>query len=446
VATSAASTVDASALVTRAIAPFRSAIDGILREVSGDPAAVQRVGETYRAGASSSTQVASNVTAVASGLSQSWRGPAGSAYAGASQDLTGQLSHVQATLNRQADVLAEVARAQIQARSAVEQARGGLDAAERSLLAASRSVSPAAVPELVRQAQLAGAQFQSSAAAQRDGLAGVLRQAAANLNQAAAQRPPGRRRPGQANRRPGQAGQAAGGFNEHHWRINPQGRNIRLADPRLRAALDRLGDEYYRRTGRGLTVTDGDRSAADQASRMYDRLVGRAPRPLRHPNDPLGDYNQRLREPIRQAYLDGVAARETEDQIKARMTRVIEGQIANNEYVSRHLRNQGADIRIRDMTAEQLREFDAAVRATGDFTAHVEGDHRHLNLRDNPQPQPAQPQPAQRAPGAGPAVPPGLGGPPQQGPWRPGAQPPGPWPDGPPQPGGPPLGPPRRRP
>jgi hypothetical protein len=181
--------VDAAGEVSRAIGPYRSAIDGILREVAGDPDAVWRVEAAYRSGASSSTQVAANVTTVSSGLGQSWQGPASSAYAGASQNLTGRLDHVQSTLSRQAEAMAQVAQAQLQARGGVEWALRGLDAAEKSLLAASRNLPPAAVPQLIQQAQQAGAQYQNAAVAQREGLAGVLRQAAASLNQAAAAPP-----------------------------------------------------------------------------------------------------------------------------------------------------------------------------------------------------------------------------------------------------------------
>jgi hypothetical protein len=177
---------DAAGEVVRTIAVYRAAIDGLFREIAGEPSTVQRAEATYRAGASSSGQAAKSVAAVSANLAESWQGTASSAYAGSSRDLTGRLDHVQSTLNRQAETMSQVAQAQYQARSGVESARRGLDAAEKSLLAAIRDLSPAAAPQLVRQAQQAGVQYHTAAMTERDRLADVLRQAAANLNQAAA--------------------------------------------------------------------------------------------------------------------------------------------------------------------------------------------------------------------------------------------------------------------
>jgi hypothetical protein len=429
-------TIDASVLVANAITPYRGAIDGILGQVTGDPDAVLRAGQTYRAGANSSNQAATNVTTVSSGLAQSWQGPAGSAYANASQDLAGRLAQVQSTLTRQADVMAQVAQAQSQARSGVVQAQQGLAAAGGALIAASRNVPPEVVPQLVQRAQQAGVQFQNAAVAQRDGLAGVLRQAAGALNQAAQARPAAPRR-GRGNaQRP-----AAAPAGAQHYRLNND--TVRLND-QMRDAVGRLADEYHRRTGADLTLTDGNRTPADQAARMYYRLT--------HPDgvhaDPLWDYrNRRAVEQIRRAYRNAVAAGKTPAEVQQAMTDVIQQQVDSRPptYVSAHLREGGVDIRLRDMTAAQRQAFRDSVTATGEFTVHQEGNppHWHLQLQNQ----------NQNAPGGAPAQPaPHQAGPPPRGP-----QPPGPWPGGvpqavwppqpgPPQPGPPQPGPVRRRP
>lgn len=422
-------TIDASVLVVNAIAPYRGAIDGILGQVAGDPDAVLRAGETYRAGANSSTQVAMSVTTVSSGLAQSWQGPAGSAYASASQDLAGRLTQVQSTLTRQAGVMAQVAQAQSQARGGVAQAQQGLAAAAGALIAASRNVPVEVVPQLVQRAQQAGAQYQTAAVAHRDGLAAVLRQAAGALNQAAQAQPAARRQRRGNAQQPAAAQQGAA----QHYRLNND--TVRLND-QMRDAVGRLADEYHRRTGADLTLTDGNRTPADQAARMYYRLT--------HPDgvhaDPLWDYrNRRAVEQIRRAYRDAVAAGKTPAEVQQAMTDVIQQQVDSRPptYVSAHLREGGVDIRLRDMTAAQRQAFRESVAATGEFTVHQEGNppHWHLQLQNQNQNQPAgvpaQPPPHQAGPHPA--------GPPQRGP-----QPPGPWPGGvpqvawPPQPGGPP--------
>jgi GH24 family phage-related lysozyme (muramidase) len=182
-------TVDASGLVSRVMAPYRMAINTILGQVTGDPASVRRAEVTYRAGVAASTQVATNVAAVSSRLAESWHGSASNAYAGASQDLTGGLDHVQLTLSRQADGMAQVLQAQAQIRGGVEQALRGFDAAQDALLAMSRNVHPGMVAPLLSQARSTAAAFHSAATAHRTSLARVLSEVAGSLDEAASAQP-----------------------------------------------------------------------------------------------------------------------------------------------------------------------------------------------------------------------------------------------------------------
>lgn len=187
--------VDASGLVSSVLSPYQSAIGTVLQQVSGDPAMVRQAETSYRSGAASTTQVATDLTGVSSRLSGSWTGQASTAYSGASRNLSGRLDQVQLTLKQQADGLARVAQAQDQARTGVERALGGFTVAGTSLLQMSRQVHPSMVGPLVAQAQRTGAGYYGAAAAQRGSLAAVLSQVAAELKVAASpavvQRPDG---------------------------------------------------------------------------------------------------------------------------------------------------------------------------------------------------------------------------------------------------------------
>jgi hypothetical protein len=258
--------------------------------------------------------------------------------------------------------MARVAQAQAATLDTIGQVRTRFDAAEQELATRGQVVALGAVTSLVATARDTASRLRDEAGAARDALARVLAQAARELD------------PSQPTV-----------YNEHHWGIK---NNATLSlSPEQRAALDKLGDEYFGRTGRGLTVTSGTRSAAEQADAMYKKLA--------HPdhgyeNNPLHDYKgSSLAKDIQKAYLehpgDPAGARQA-------MTQVIIDQTTGHppKYISKHLIAGAIDVRDNDMTKEQKKAFVAAVQATGLFDAsspHSEdggsgsGPHQHLQLR-----------------------------------------------------------------
>ena len=147
---------------------------------------------------------------------------------------------------------------------------------------------------------------------------------------------------------------------------------VRLSD-NARERVGLIADEYFRRTGKNLRVTDGTRTAHDQARQIYNKI---------QLND-TGIYRNRtaLAE-IRRAYDAGVRAGKSRDQIINDMSEVIQGQVNRGVYISRHLRAGAVDISVRGMTAADERAFRASVAAaTPDTEVLRETAPHHFHLQ-----------------------------------------------------------------
>ncbi|HEY0100541.1 MAG TPA: peptidoglycan-binding protein [Pyrinomonadaceae bacterium] len=148
---------------------------------------------------------------------------------------------------------------------------------------------------------------------------------------------------------------------------------VRLSDA-ARERVGRIADEYFRRTGKNLRVTDGTRTAHDQARQIYNKI---------QLND-TGIYrNQTALAEIRRAYDAGVRAGKSRAEIINDMSAVIQGQVDRGVYISRHLRAGAVDISVRGMTAADEREFRASVAASSAGTSvlrETRPPHFHLQF------------------------------------------------------------------
>jgi hypothetical protein len=141
-----------------------------------------------------------------------------------------------------------------------------------------------------------------------------------------------------------------------------------------REKLELIADEYYEQTGRVLYVTSGSRTPKRQAAAMYDNFINN-----RNQIPPYKD--RRSFNEIKAIYEMGREQHWSKNKTVDKMTSVIQKQIAHGRYISRHLRGNGVDVRIRDMSQDQRQAFEDAV----DHVLHVDihGKHHWFHETDH---------------------------------------------------------------
>ncbi len=153
-------------------------------------------------------------------------------------------------------------------------------------------------------------------------------------------------------------------------------RSLKLTK-KARGRLQRIAERYHDETGVKLVITGGDRTARGQARLMYKKLEAGEDLIKLYTRD---DLVIEIMNAYESAKDDGMGTR----GIISSMAEVIKEQIAEKQYVSRHLQNTAADVRSRRMTEEQYEAFVRAVRAEPGVRLVDERDtaapHLHLNL------------------------------------------------------------------
>ena len=137
--------------------------------------------------------------------------------------------------------------------------------------------------------------------------------------------------------------------------------------------IGEIADAYYEKTKKDIVVTDGTRTAADQADRMFTKLkLG---------DDIVALYgNKEAAKSIKKAYDDGVKAKKSDSDIKSSMTEVIEEQIKKGIYISNHLEAGAVDIRKTDMTDAEKKTFKEVAESKG-VSVLEENTPPHLHLK-----------------------------------------------------------------
>jgi hypothetical protein len=137
--------------------------------------------------------------------------------------------------------------------------------------------------------------------------------------------------------------------------------------------LHRIAGEFHRRTGRGIVVTSGTRSAEEQADAMYEKI--------------------RLGQRLTSLYRDTAAATEIQSAYRTNrragrnacvraMAAVINAQVGRGLFISRHLSSGAVDVRSRDMSRRERRIFASIVAQYPAIELLDEGvpPHFHLEL------------------------------------------------------------------
>lgn len=148
------------------------------------------------------------------------------------------------------------------------------------------------------------------------------------------------------------------------------GENIRLS-PLVIEKMTKIAADYHTATGKTLTITDGDRTALEQAYMMIRQIR----------KGEIGLYTQKAAAAeVKKVYDAGRASQKSDEQIAQDIGRVIQNQMdSQGIFISRHLKKGGADLRSRDMTVKDLNAFKLAAKKHG-VTVLKEGDHLHLQF------------------------------------------------------------------
>jgi phage-related protein len=135
-----------------------------------------------------------------------------------------------------------------------------------------------------------------------------------------------------------------------------------------------IASAYFDETGADITVTDGTRTAEDQASAMYNNLEN---------GEDFSLYkDQAAAQEIKDAYDEAIDADKSKEEAIKDMTGVIQDQIERGVYISNHLEEKGDrafDVRINDMTTDQRDAFQKAAENVGAKVIN-EGDHFHVQF------------------------------------------------------------------
>lgn len=136
-----------------------------------------------------------------------------------------------------------------------------------------------------------------------------------------------------------------------HCEINPW---VRMPE-QVRPQLASIAQEFHERTGGRLRVTSGTRTPEEQAWLMY--------RKMRSGANIMRIYKAtRAAKAIRRAYQKGRSAGLPEEAILEQMTAVIARQVAQGNYISRHLRAGAVDIGARGMSASERATLKQIIR------------------------------------------------------------------------------------
>lgn len=145
-----------------------------------------------------------------------------------------------------------------------------------------------------------------------------------------------------------------------------------ILSPAVEKKVNEIADAFFNLTNKKIVVTDGTRTAADQALQVFNKILA---------HDLTIYLNHKAANQIKAAFdLARSAGKSKTETLKA-MTEVIENQIKNKVFISRHLTGKAFDVRNLDMTAKQQSIFKQVAQTIGGVTLLQEGKPPHFHLQ-----------------------------------------------------------------
>jgi LysM repeat protein len=160
-------------------------------------------------------------------------------------------------------------------------------------------------------------------------------------------------------------------------------KNIELSQL-VKKEMSQVAEEYFKRTGKDLVITDGNRTAHDQAERIYDKIIVH--------EENIYTNKAALAE-VKTAYNQAKAQGKSRPKIVNEMAHAIQNQMNRRVYISRHLIGQGADVQIRFMSTQDREAFKQSVKTVGGARILNEGNHWHIEVDAQPMASKTTPQP-----------------------------------------------------
>lgn len=121
-----------------------------------------------------------------------------------------------------------------------------------------------------------------------------------------------------------------------------------ILPPAVEKKVNDIADAFFNLTNKKIVVTDGTRTAAQQAVQVYNKIL----------SDELTIYtNYKAANEIKAAYDLATSQGESKSDTIEAMTAVIESQIKRGVFISRHLTGRAFDVRNKDMTPKQQAAF-----------------------------------------------------------------------------------------
>lgn len=145
-----------------------------------------------------------------------------------------------------------------------------------------------------------------------------------------------------------------------------------ILTPAIEKKANEIADAFFAQTKKNIVITDGVRTAADQAARVLAKIKA---------NDLSIYLNQKAAQEIKRAHDVAVAAKKPQPEVLKAMTAVIAEQIKRKVFISKHLTGRAFDVRNLDMTSKQKQIFKQVVQQTGGVSMIEESKPPHFHLQ-----------------------------------------------------------------
>lgn len=145
-----------------------------------------------------------------------------------------------------------------------------------------------------------------------------------------------------------------------------------ILNPTLEKKAGEIADAFFNLVKKDIVLTDGIRTALAQAVQVHAKILA---------HDLTIYINQKAAQEIKIAYDLAVSAGKPKAEVLKAMANVIENQMKNKVFISKHLTGKAFDVRSKDMTATQKKVFKQVVQSIGGMTMIEEGKPPHFHIQ-----------------------------------------------------------------